>query len=88
MRKLILADGSEYELDWCHGDALFYANIVTTDAFPDLATVFYNPNKTIKMEAEYGPENKRVYEGYTELVSIQIGSWRSGTTLITLKKPG
>lgn len=87
--KLILNDGTEYELDWCNGDrGIFYGNIVTEDNIIQLATKFSDPENTRHIVAEYGAETILTYDGYTQLRSISFDSWRTGTVMIALTMPG
>ena len=89
MRILTLNDGTEYELDWCHGDkGILNINIVSGASIVELATKFSNPEATSHIHATFGDTTfDQDYDGYTELYSISIDSWKTGTTLITLMKP-
>lgn len=88
MRTLTLADGTEFELDWCNGDkGIFYANIVTDKSFPELAAKFFNPELTRSIHCVAGDNYDKTFEGYTELKSIAIDSWSTGTVLVTLAIP-
>ena len=85
MRTLTLSDGTSYELDWCHADkGIFNLNIKTTDSFMDVAIKFGNRELTNRITATYGEDHEDVYEGYTELQSIQLDGWTTGSVLITL----
>lgn len=86
--KLILNDGTEYELDWCHADkGIFNINIKTTESFMEIAVKFGNRELTNRITAKYGDDHENVYEGYTELQSIQLDGWVTGSVLITLFTP-
>lgn len=88
MRTLTLSDGTEYELDWCHADkGIFNINIRTSDSFMEIAMKFGNRELTSRMIAKYGEDHEDVYEGYTELQSIQLDGWETGSVLITLFTP-
>lgn len=85
MLSLTLSDGTVYELDWCHADkGIFNANIKTADSFVEIAMKFGNRELTSRMIAKYGEDHEDVYEGYTELQSIQLDGWETGSVLITL----
>ena len=86
MRTLKLNDDTVYELDWCHADkGVFNINIVTDESFMEIATKFGNRELTSHITAQYGPDSDPVeYDGYTELQSIQMDSWQTGTVLIRL----
>lgn len=88
MRTLTLKDGTQYELDWCNGDkGIFYANIITDASIAELAGVFGDEDRTSVIHADLGSSFEKTYEGYTKLQSISVGSWSTGTTLITLYTP-
>jgi len=86
MRTLTLNDGTVYELDWCHADkGIFNINIVTDASFMEVASKFGNHELTNHIVTQYGPDSEPTeYDGYTELQSIQLDSWQTGTVLIML----
>lgn len=88
MRKLILNDGTEYELDWGYSDrGIANFNIITKASFPELAAEFSNPSATSKIIARFDENQETVHEGFTELRSISYGGWSSNSVLITLATP-
>ena len=89
MPTLTLNDGTQYELDWCNADkGIFNINLVTEESFLNLAMKFSNPECTSHITSTHNCEDTRTYDGYTELRYINVNSWRTGTTLICLTKPG
>jgi len=88
MATLTLSDGTEYSLDWCNADkGIFNINLETDQSFLELAVKFGDRQLTNRITAKYNEETQRVYEGYTELRTIQFDMWRTGTVLITLLLP-
>ena len=88
MRKLILNDGTEYQLDWGYSDrGIANFNIITDSSFTELATEFSNPSATSKIIARFDENQETVHEGFTELRSISYGGWSSNSVLITLAIP-
>lgn len=88
MRTLTLSDGTSYTLDWCHADkGVFNLNVITDEPFINLATKFSDRQLTATITASYGDDYQTVYEGYTELQSIQKDGWQTGSVLITLFTP-
>lgn len=88
MRKLILNDSTEYELDWGYSDrGIANFNIVTDATFPELATKFSNPDATSKIITRFDENQETVHEGFIELRSISYGGWSSSSVLITLAIP-
>lgn len=87
MRKLILADGTEYILDWWNGDkGVFFANIQTSEGIGSLAVKLSNPELTSEMTVRNGEAEFR-YSGYTELASIAKDGWNTGWILVSLRMP-
>lgn len=88
MATLTLNDGTTYNLDWCNADkGIFNINLETDQTFLELAVKFGDRQLTNRITATYNDELQKVYEGYTELRSIQFDMWRTGTVLITLLLP-
>lgn len=88
MATLTLSDGTEYALDWCNADkGIFNINIETDQSFIELAVKFGDRQLTNRITAAYNDDLQKVYEGYTELHTIQFDMWSTGTVLITLLLP-
>lgn len=88
MRKLILNDGTEYELDWGSSDrGIANFNIITDSPFADLAVKFSNPKFTSKIIAKFDENQETIHEGFIDLRSISYGGWSSNSVLITLATP-
>lgn len=88
MTTLTLNDSTTYNLDWCNADkGIFNINLETDQTFLELAVKFGDHQLTSRITAQYGEAKQDVYEGYTELRSIQFDMWRTGTVLITLLLP-
>lgn len=89
MRTVTLKDGTQYELDWCNADkGVLNINVVSTDSIVELAAKFGNREINCEIHASYGESQpEMIYEGYTELYSIMVDSWRTGTTMIMLMTP-
>lgn len=89
MRTVTLKDGTQYELDWCSADkGVLHVNVVSSDSIVELATKFGNREINCEIHASYGESQPdTVYEGYTELHSIAVDSWSSGTTMVRLMTP-
>lgn len=88
MRTLTLTDGTVYEFDWCNGDkGIFHANLITDQSFPELVAKFCNPELTRTIHCVAGDNYDKTFEGYTELKSVAIDGWQTGTVLITLVMP-
>ena len=88
VRTLTLNDDTIYELDWGHGDkGILNVNIKTDESFIELAVKFSNRELTKHIVLKFGEASTEVYDGYTELQSIQKDADITGTTLIRLFTP-
>lgn len=87
MRKIILANGAEYDCQWCAAmDGKLDMNLVTDQTMPQLAAAFGDPANTARIILQYTTDLQDVFEGYTVLKVLSDGGWTDGTVLVILGK--
>ena len=88
MRKIILANGVEYEITNCGAaEGVLWIGIpVNRIGFVEAATVFSDPATTSRIVSTYDFDGmETVFEGYTELVHINADIY-DGILRVALRK--
>lgn len=87
MPKLILADGTDLNCDWCWADNdILTANLPDATDFVALANVMGEHGKTRRMIFQASTETS--YCGYTRIKSMQRDGWPTGGILIMMEREG
>lgn len=87
MRKIVLNDGKEYEINQCgqSEDTLWIGFPVGVIDFADAVSVFMNKDATIKIISTYHFDGmETVFEGFTDLIYIK--KEYEGGILLALRK--
>lgn len=84
MRSVRLANGEQYEADWCGAaNGILTMNLITDESFMDIAQDFSDKTATKEIVFDYDV-GQSVFKDYTNLISIQVGGWSGNGVLVAL----